>query len=218
MIEFESFHRYWNFARHNLVTSIVMVIFLLFGYLGYQFLGGYASTLGESFAHEYGYFQRSVASYTVVDNILREYLDKFGASRVAIARFHDSVRDPANNPIFFVTAETIVTAAGVTADISQMKEMPAITLAPVMEQIMANHTVFLWTRDVPSGPLRELLDHRGDRASLYVPLHDLGDHIVGVLLVSWLSEREVPSADKRAKVTRDLQMVADRLGVYFSAR
>ena len=218
MMEFESFRRYFDFAKHNLVTSIVLMIFLFIGYLGYEFLGGYAATLGQSFAHEYGYFQRSVASYTVVDNILREYLDKFSASRVAIARFHDSVRDPANNPIFFVTAETIVTSPGVTADINQLKEMPAITLAPIMQQIMSNHSAFLWTKDVPSGPMRELLDHRGDRASLYVPLHDLSDHIVGIMMVSWLSEHEVPSADVRNRVTLDLQTVADRLGVYFSSK
>lgn len=218
MMEYESFRRYWDFARHNLITSIVLVIFLLFGYLGYQFLGGYASTLGQSFAHEYGYFQRSVASYAAVDNILREYLDKFSASRVAITRFHDSVRDPANNPIFFVTAETIVTAPGVTADINQLKEMPAITFAPVMQQIMSNHSVFVWTKDLPNGPLRELLDRRGDRASLYVPLHDLTDHIVGLMMVSWLSEHDVPNADARTKIANDLQTVADRLGVYFSAR
>lgn len=218
MMEFESFRRYFDFAKHNVVTSVVFVIFLFFGYFGYQFLGGYAATLGQSFAHEYGYFQRSVASYTVVDNILREYLDKFSASRVAIARFHDSVRDPADNPIFFVTAETIVTSPGVTADINQLKEMPAITFSPVMQQIMTNHAVFLWTKDVPSGPMRELLERRGDRASLYVPLHDLTDHIVGIMMVSWLSEREVPNADLRNKVTIDLQRFADRLGVYFSSK
>lgn len=206
-----------EWAKTNRRLSVVVVVFLIFLYMGYEFIGGYASALGISFVTEYSKFKKSVASYTVVDNLLLEYLKQFSASRVGVARFHNSVRDIGNNSLFFVSYVSILTAPGITTDLEDIKNIPANTFGPVILKLLDNHPVFIATKDLPDGALRELLNKRGDVDTLYVPINDLNNRLIGFISISWVYEGQVPDVASRVSMLATLGAAADRIGAYFSA-
>ena len=186
--------------------------------LGMSSVGGLANALGSSMVGEYSRFKHSVASYSVVDNILETYLHEMNASRVGIARFHDNIRDVGGNSQFFVDYESMVTSAGVTSQISDLHDVPAIAFSAVIPKLLDNKPIFLWVKDLPSGSLRELMTRRGDVAMMCIPINDLNDRLVGMVVISWLYAPQVPAIAKRAELLQTLVTTAARIGAYFSAQ
>ena len=217
MLDYTGVPKLYEWVKNNTRLAIVLATFMFFGYVGYQFVGGYASALGQSMVGEYGKFRRSVSSYTAVDIVLANYLDVLQASRVAIVRFHDSVRDIGNNSVFYVDYESMVTAPGVTSRIEDLRNISAITFAPIIPKLLQGKPVFLWVKDLPPGSLKEMLQQRGDKALLCVPVNDLKDHLVGMVAVSWLYEKAVPVFAQRTDLMEQLARSADKIGAYFSA-
>jgi hypothetical protein len=88
----------------------------------------------------------------------------------------------------------------------------------VLPKLLANKSVFLWTKDLPDNTLKEMMGHHGVKAALFVPVRDLSDRLIGMIIVSWISEGDIPADQTRSAMTTDLEEVANRVGAYFSAR
>lgn len=207
-----------EWIQKHIILSIVSLLVIIVLFTGYSFIGGYANALGISVGTEYSYFKRSVASYTVIDTMLQHYQVKFTASRVGIARFHDNVRDVANNSMFFVSYQSIIAAPGITANMDDVKNLPASSFSPMLPKLLDNQSVLVMTKDLPNGALKELLAKRGDLATLYAPIYDLRERLVGFIAISWMYEGEIPKNITDPVLLKEISIVADRIGAYFSAR
>lgn len=216
-MDFESFRKFLEWARKNVWTAIFISILAFFIYGSYSFVGGYASKFGESFAGSYNKFKLSIASYTVVDKLLEQYLISYNASRISVGRFHDSTRDLGNNELFFVTFESTIASPGVTLDTS-FKDITATTYSAVLPSLLDDKPIFVRTQDLAQTPLKESFTLNGTKAALFIPIHDLAGRLIGMMMVSWLNEADIPKTGITASMTTDLNEVANRVGAYLSAK
>lgn len=203
-------------ARKNFWLAFVSVLFGFCLYAGYAFIGGYANKFGESFV-QYNNFKHQIASYTVIDTLLHEYLVKYDASRISIGRFHDSVKDIGNNELYFVTFENEITAPGVALDIGPNKDISAHTYSDVLPNLLNNKSIFIMTKDLPDNGLRDQLTKFGTKMALFVPIRDLSDRLIGMIILSWIGE--IPQDQKiQGDMSHTLDDVANRIGAYLNAK
>lgn len=215
-MDIEQIPHVMEWARKHIWLAVIAGMFGIFIYGSYAFVGGYATKFGESFA-SYNSFKHSIASYTVIDTIMHNYLVKYNASRISVARFHNSVHDVGNNALFFITFENTIAAPGVTLDISQI-DTPANIYSVILPSLLDQKPVFVFTKDLPDNTFKETLVKNGVRAAFFVPVRDLSDRLIGMLFVSWISEGDIPKEDQRPAMINDLTEVASRVGAYFSAK
>jgi hypothetical protein len=215
-MDLHAFKQFLEWARTHLVTAFVVIMLSFLSSAGYAFLAGYAGRFGETIASEYGSFQLSVETYPVIQNILNRYLVELKAARVGVSRFHDNVRDIADNRVFFVSIESISTAPGVAAATSDLANVPADVYSEILPTLMDDKPIYVRTRDVQNSVLRELAMKRGVVAVIYVPINDLTDHLIGFLAVDWMNDADLPTSAELPTIERDLQTSAERIGAYFS--
>ena len=214
-MDMDSFRRFVDWAYKNIWMAILVCLLGCFLYGGYSFVGGYASKFGESFAGNYSRFKLSIASYTVIDTLLHNYLIEYNASRISIGRFHNSVKDIADNAMFFVTFESSIASPGVTLDFNY-KDIPATTYSMVLPSLLDTKPLMLWTKDLPDVPLKELLVQNGTKAALFVPIRDLNDRLIGMITVSWINTSDIPKV--QGSMDTALGQAAIRIGAYLSAK
>jgi hypothetical protein len=205
----------WVKKNFSLAVMIAIAGFFLYG--AYSFIGGYGTKFGETFAGSYSKFKSSVASYTIIDSMLHDYLTQFNASRIGIARFHNSLHDIGNNSLFFVSFETVIAAPGVSSDIEGIANLPATVYSYILPKLLDDNPVFIHTKDLQQSSLKELFIKRGDKVALFVPIRDLSDKLIGTVVIFWLSENDIPPDLVREQMTKTLQDAARRIGGYFSA-
>ena len=219
MTTFQDAFAFLVWAKRHLYTAILFVILSTLSYGTYEFVGGYASKFGESLVGgSYGGFHRAVTTYPAIDTLLRQYLSVFHASRIGIARFHNTVHDVGNNSLYFVSYDSIIAKPGVTTDLDELTNLPISVFAKPLTQLAQDKTVFVRLSDLEAGSLRELLTKRGVFAVLFVPIHDLNSRLIGMLSISWLNERDIPAGEARDGMETMLVAVADRIGAFISGR
>ncbi len=80
--------------------------------------------------------------------------------------------------------------------------------------MIKNQIWFAKIKDIPQGPLKDMLVKRGDRAVLYAPMNDLDENLIGMLEIEWLSENDVPVITEPIK--NSIKTNATLISGYFS--
>lgn len=212
----ETLVNYFSWARRNFWLAFVSVIFGFCLYAGYAFIGGYANKFGESFV-QYNNFKHQIASYTVIDTLLHEYLVKYEASRISIARFHNSIKDVGNNELYFVTFENDIAAPGVTLESNPTKDISAHTYSDVLPNLLDNKTIFVLTKDLPANDMRDQLSKVGTKMALFIPIKDLSDHLIGMVVMSWIGDMPQDPV-LQEDMAKTMSEVASRIGAYLNAK
>jgi hypothetical protein len=206
-----------EWMRQHVPFVITLVLLGVIGYGAIMFTGSYASKFGEAYVGSYTKFKKTVATYTVIDAMLNDFLSQFNANRISIARFHNSVHDVGNNSLFFVSVETIITSPGVSANQEEVANLPASAFAQLLPEMVSQHAVWIETKDLRNGTLKDITMRRGTKVGLFVPINDLSNQVIGMLHVSWLSDHDIPNEPERSKLIKSLQDAANRIGGYYSA-
>lgn len=207
-----------DWAKKNIAASVFGIIVAAVMYAGYEFIGGYANKYGSSVAGEYASFKHSATNFTVIDIMLQKLLTQYHANRVSVARFHDNVKDVGDNRLFFVTFETIITSPGVVGNMAELKDMSIMTFSAILPSMLNDKPLLVWQKDMADGSLKELMKKRGTQAALFVPIFDLDNHSVGMLVVDWLSENDVIKDADLADMEKTLGSAAEKIGAYYSGR
>lgn len=207
-----------EWIRKNAGIIALALVCILFAFGAYSFIGGYGLEFGETFAGSYSSFTRSVQSYTVIDAMLHDFLVQYNASRMGIARFHNSIHDIGNNSLFFVSFEQLLAAPGVNSDLEAVANQPATVYSSILPAMLEDKTVVVYTKQLPQGPFKELSVRRGDKVMVFVPIRDLTDKLIGMMALSWISALDIPpQGPKRDAMIKSLQDAAIRVGGYLSA-
>jgi hypothetical protein len=210
---------FFHWAKNHTGWALIFCLLSVLATGGYALVTGYASKFGETLASgEYKQFRKSVETYTVIDNILQHLLQDYKAHRAGVARFHDSVRDIGSNSIFYVTLETMVTSPGVSANLEELKNLSASMFSQILPDLLDHKMVYLKIGDVKNPALRELAERRGVHATLYVPVYDLSDRLIGFLTLTWINDYDLPKQTDLPEIEKKLDSIADRVGAYFSRR
>ncbi|HWY33404.1 MAG TPA: hypothetical protein VNX68_02080 [Nitrosopumilaceae archaeon] len=206
----------YTWIRNNILSFFFISAGLLALYGAYEFIQGYVRPFGASLVTQHEELKRAVSSFTALDNIIQKPLVAFKASRVGLYRFHDSQKDLSRMAFFFCSIANIVAAPGVEIDLPAVTNLPAATFAPVLPSLVEQKTVFLITKDMSSGALKELDGKRGVKMALFVGINDLEDNLIGFLQVDWLAIEDVPTGAERETMINSLEGDTKRISGYFS--
>lgn len=215
-MDFLTVSRNIDWARKHIWLALFSLMSIAIGYACYSFIGGYATKFGESYASEFAQFRQSVASYTVIDTFLHAYMTRYHASRIAIARFHDNVRDTGNNHIFYADVENSIAQPGIA--IIDPFNVPANVFSNILPSLMDGKGMFIHIQDLPENVLKQHLFSRGSKAEIFVPIEDLSDHLVGMIMLDWIDDRDVPTPEQAQDIILNMKDVANRIGAYYSAK
>ena len=200
-----------TWARDNLLRAAFMALVALTAYAGYRAIDIFFPVFASSYASQHADLARAIASYAKLDAILDRLKTEYHASRAVLFRFHDSSKDASQMAFYFVSVANIVGAA---TDQESIRDLPASTYTPVLAALVKKQVWFAWQKELPDGPLKDLLVKRGDRAVLYAPMPDLDGNLIGILSLEWLSEPDVPAITEAMK--QSLTANATLISGYFS--
>lgn len=218
-MDFTELPHLFDWCKKHVASACLVLVMGLMIYGAYSFIGGYANHFGETFVPgggTYTSFRKSIASYTVIDNLLHDYLVRYSASRIGIGRFHNNIHDIGNNALFFVSYETILTAPGVSAELSQIANLSATTFSMVLPDLLNNKVIFLKISDLAESPYKELAINRGVKVSAFVPVYDIADHLIAMITIDWLSDADTPQGPAREELAKTLTAISVKIGGYFS--
>ncbi len=204
----------WEFliwSRDNLLRAVSLAVVGLIAYAGYQAINNFFPIFASSYSSQHADLTRAIASYAKLDAILNRLKTEYHASRAVLFRFHDSSKDASQMAFYFVSVANIVGAA---ADQESIRDLPASTYTPVLATLVKKQIWFAWQKELPDGPLKDLLAKRGDQAVLYAPMPDLDGNLIGILSLEWLSAPDVPQITDDMKAS--LQSNATLISGYFS--
>ena len=204
-----------EWARKHIWLTMGALVLGLMGYAAYSFIGHYASKVGET--TNYSGFKSTMTNYAAVNRILETFLPRYHISRIGIARFHNSFLDIGANQVYSFSYESMIAAPGVQSNIEELQRVPTAAVAEILPDLFDGRPIFLWTRELDHGSMKELFVKRGVRAELFIPIFNLSDRLIGFLAVVWLNETEVPKESERKEMTQELSKIAARVGAFLSS-
>lgn len=200
-----------TWARDNTLKAVFLAAFGLMVYAGVKAVDVFFPVWGESLNTQHADLRREIASNEKLEEILSRLKVEYKASRAALLRFHDGSKDISKMAFYFLSLGNIVGAA---TDIASLKDVPASTFTPILPTLVKGGIWFNWTRTIPDSPIKELMMRRGTRAVLFAPMPDLDHNLIGVLMLEWLSENDIPQVTDKMKA--DLAANAIQISGYFS--
>lgn len=215
-IDLSQVQTFYEWVRKNLLMVALITGGLLFSFFVYKLIDGFAQPYGLRLANQHAELRRAVASFSALDSILGRILIRTNASRVTLYRMHNGLNDLSHMSFFFASAGNVVATPGVTADLVDIINVPAVTFTPVLPKLIAMQPALILTESLPPGAMRELQIKRGIKVAIFVPVGDLDNNLIAFLTVDWLNLTDAPEGDKRDAMVQALHEDAVRIAGYFS--
>jgi hypothetical protein len=143
----------------------------------------------------------------VIDILLQPFLLTYHASSITIGRFH-------RDQIIF---ENTIAAPGSKSD-SFPDVVPVDVFSIILPQLLNGKPASVHTADLPDNALKKRLSRNGIKTAVFVPIQGPAHQMMGMVMLTWLNDADVPVPTAMANLTRSIVNVADQIGTYFVAK